>query len=649
MSPRSRSEAPRLVVPGDLHVEPVAVARLHRALRRAPAGVAGVVALVDAPPAGSSATVHAERCAARHSDGEGDGADRIAPGAQVRGVALVRTEAAVAAVGPDHLTAGAPLTVDRGAVAHDPWHLPPREVASPLARPAYPRRPVVLFLACEPDVAAADTARALANGLLRREVEARLAVPEVPSGLHLSVPCAPERASVDALRPEVVVALDERALEAAERWCADLPTTTLVEMTVEITDQIERIGGTLDDDGRRRARIGRLCPIDALAALVARLVSGPQPGAPVVATPTARETAGEIAREIARENDGEPPAVAVAAPTRRTPALPPTAPAVAVVGTSPADATHWLGEVLGAPTDGGDPERANLVLVAADRPTAGRELAAARARGAHTLAVRDPATSRAAPAALAALARTATGVVVPSAADAAALGDEVAVLVARPGLPGSLVDRLLAAPVAGVRGTLGWWLGPVVPRVVPRGGAGAPPRAATVAAALRGLLDRHPDAAIEVLDTAEALPTDLRRHPRLHTITVPARGPLPTDRIAAWSAAVWTPGTGAGPAEGEVRPLLVVQATGTPVVVAATDAAALGGLCEPAQVVTDEADQAAWLERLSADLERAAARPGVEEPARAAVSALAGPAARAAVAARLWGWLAAIAPSGAGR
>lgn len=629
-------------------MEPVAVARLHRALRRAPAGVAGVVALVDAPPAGSSATVHAERCAARHSDGEGDGADRIAPGAQVRGVALVRTEAAVAAVGPDHLTAGAPLTVDRGAVAHDPWHLPPREVASPLARPAYPRRPVVLFLACEPDVAAADTARALANGLLRREVEARLAVPEVPSGLHLSVPCAPERASVDALRPEVVVALDEQALEVAEQWCADLPTTTLVEMTVEVTDHIERIGGTLDDDGRRRARIGRLCPIDALAALVARLVSGPQPGAPVVGAPPSGEVRAQIRPEIRPEmrdeNAGEPPAVAVAGPTRRIPALPSTPPAVAVVGTSPTDATHWLGGVLGAPADGGDPERAALVLVAADRPTAGRELAAARARGARTLLVRDPATTGAAPAG--ALARSATGVVVPSATDAAALDDEVAVLVARPALPASLVDRLLAAPPARVSGTLGWWLGSVVPRA---GASGAPPRAATVAAALRELLERHPESAVEVLDTAEALPADLRRHPRVHTITAPTRGPLPTDRIAAWSAAVWTPGTGAGPADGEVRPLLVAQATGTRVVVAATDAAALGGLCEPAQVVTDEADHGTWLERLSADLERAAARPGVEDPARAAVSALAGPAARAAVAARVWGWLATIAPRGAGR
>ena len=116
------------------------------------------------------------------------------------------------------------LLVDPGAHVHDPWRpIAPLEDASPLGRPPFPRRPVVVFLACEPEVEALDWARSLVNNLVRRDVEGRLAMLDIAEGLHLTQPCLPSEESIRALRPDVIVALDQAALDQVPGWCDDRP------------------------------------------------------------------------------------------------------------------------------------------------------------------------------------------------------------------------------------------------------------------------------------------------------------------------------------------------------------------------------------------------------------------------------------------
>ena len=201
-------DAPVLALPSELVLDEAAYLRLERQLASAPDEMLGVVAAQVELPPGSSARVRAERAAmapmtkvTEAAGGVFDGAVLLRPGA---GFELAATSVRV------H---DGPLLIDRGAVAHDPWRLQPNlEVASPDGRPPFRWRPVVLLLGLETDLDLAETARGIANGLLARDVEARLAVPEVPEGFYLTRPCRPVAETVQALDPDVVIALDQSAL-----------------------------------------------------------------------------------------------------------------------------------------------------------------------------------------------------------------------------------------------------------------------------------------------------------------------------------------------------------------------------------------------------------------------------------------------------
>src|SRR5689334_15473 len=212
---------PRLVVPEGLVIDESARERLARQLAAAPDEVLGVAAEVASLVPGASYRVHAEWMAL-----ETPATLTPAAGA-VRGAVLVRAGVPFSVDdGRVSVDRGA-VVVDPGAHAHDPHHpLGPLVAASGRGRPPFPRRPVVVFLGCE--APGDDWLVRLVNRLVRRDVEARIAVPDVVAGLHLTRPCRAEEASIRALAPDVVVTLDDAAAARVDDWCAGDRSTVAV-------------------------------------------------------------------------------------------------------------------------------------------------------------------------------------------------------------------------------------------------------------------------------------------------------------------------------------------------------------------------------------------------------------------------------------
>jgi hypothetical protein len=268
--------APVLVTPEGWVVAGAARTRLARQLAVAPADIGGVVALSGDLPPGSSYRVHAERRATgAYSDVE-DVDELVSPGA-----ALLRVEIAYEMRGSLVETDHGRLRIDHGACAHDPNRSPgPLRVAEPQGRPPFPRRPVVLLVACdpEPDLATLEWMRTLTNDLECSDVEARLAAHRVPTGLHLTRPCLPVEESARALSPDLVIAVDDAARANVATWLRDDHWFFVLARVPSSTSILElsrfRVGGT---DRRLRGHIGG--PVDAsrLAEVTRRLCAGPHP------------------------------------------------------------------------------------------------------------------------------------------------------------------------------------------------------------------------------------------------------------------------------------------------------------------------------------------------------------------------------------
>lgn len=295
-----------LVVPDGWAVAPVAHERLTEAAEVVGADVVALGAPMSEPQAGVSGRVHAERCSMAVTADRAGGGERLGEPVgsdPYRGAVLVRSGVEVVTSREGVHVAGSPGVVPvPGAVSHDPW-VPVAELADavPEGRPPFPSRPVVLAIGLEDDLDQSDAARGIVNALLRNGVEGRLAVPEVTEGLLSAQPCAPTEATVRALRPEVVIVLDDTARVAVEGWLGRMDRvrgTVLVELTNDIAMDIELVSWRLGEtQGRLRARIGPRVGSKRLAALVNRLVSGPQPEPPtdVEATSGAASAAAEAA------------------------------------------------------------------------------------------------------------------------------------------------------------------------------------------------------------------------------------------------------------------------------------------------------------------------------------------------------------------
>jgi glycosyltransferase involved in cell wall biosynthesis len=305
-----------LAVPEGWSIDPITRARLACAFDRVGPEVVGVVARRADLPAGTSYRVHAERGALEAPD------LTPAAGPTIDGAVILRDDAEYA-VGDDAVTvAQGWLLVDPGAVVHDPWRrFRSLEDASPLGRPPFPWRPVVVFLGFDRDPDLADWVRALVNNLVRASTEGRIAVPEPTAGLHLTRPCAPTEASVTALRPDVLVALDDDALARGSEWLGGDRSAVVVQLTQETSDLPRivpwRIGVAR---GRLRAQIGRGIKAAAFADLVRRLCAGPQPLPPSDgrrhrARPTAAPDRAAV--PIATPRRGRAEATAASAPLPR--------------------------------------------------------------------------------------------------------------------------------------------------------------------------------------------------------------------------------------------------------------------------------------------------------------------------------------------
>jgi hypothetical protein len=265
---------PTLVLPDGWCMDWISIDRLERALAAAPSTVAGVGAATGSLRPGGSYRTHAEWRALRPVHMEPvDG--------PIAGAVLVREDIAHEVDGGRVHVAG-PVAVDRGAHVHDPLADPgPIEVARADGRSPFPVRPVVVFLAVEAGGGEAGWALRLVNDLLAEDVEARLATVEIAEGPHLTRPCHPDPASIAALRPQVVVAMDTGAAAVASRWCGSDRRTVVVEVAPDLSAEPElvdwRIGRA---SGRLRARIGTSVDAATFAALVNRLCSGPLPVPP---------------------------------------------------------------------------------------------------------------------------------------------------------------------------------------------------------------------------------------------------------------------------------------------------------------------------------------------------------------------------------
>jgi hypothetical protein len=279
---RTKHQPPVLAAAEGWCVDPISRSRLEATLASSGNDVSGVVASRVAPVPGSSFRVTAER-AAIHTMSDPVALDAT----EAEGAVLLRPgvfhEIDRQSVRVPH----GRLVVDPSATSHDPWNpIGSLDDASPLGRPPFPWRPVVVLVGSEDDPDLADWARRTVNGLLRRSTEGRIAVPAPTPGLYLTTPCRPTRASLEALAPDVVVALDPRVLEAAPEWLGGDRSALVIELTPDTTDEVElvpwRIGVA---KGRLRARIGRGIPSDALERLVRRLCAGPQALPPVEGKP----------------------------------------------------------------------------------------------------------------------------------------------------------------------------------------------------------------------------------------------------------------------------------------------------------------------------------------------------------------------------
>ena len=301
----------QLIIPEHVVLDDVARDQMERSLARAPKHFAGIVARTGPLPAGSSYRVHAEW---RSLDFPADVDDSHT--IPVRSAVLLRPGVPFEWRG-DTLAVDGPLLVDRGAHAHDARSSPgPLDVASVLGRPPFPRRPIVVFVVCRPDPELGDWARGLVNELVPRDVEGRLALTEVPPGAHLTRPCLPCPESIQALGPDIVVALDAGAAAEVPAWCGTDRKTVIIELAPDPHVPTELVSWRVGKaSGRLRARIGRGIDAPELVRLVARLCAGPQPMPPSDEGTRAVATSGDRAHTGEGRRPASPSVVVVSGTT----------------------------------------------------------------------------------------------------------------------------------------------------------------------------------------------------------------------------------------------------------------------------------------------------------------------------------------------
>jgi len=621
---------PRLVVPEGLMIDESARERLVRRLAAAPETVVGVAGETSDLAPGASYRVHAEwkslepwRPAARSASNP------------LRGAVLLRTGTAFAVrdgcveINPGEI-ADASVLVDSGAHVHDPHAAAgPVQDASELGRPPFPRRPVVVFLACEGG-ADTDWVRRLVNRLVRRDIEARLAVVDAPSGLHLTRPCLPTPASIRALAPDVVVTLDPTAAAHVEAWCEGNRSTVVVAFDPELLEPMELVSWQIGRArGRLRARIGPHVDVPAFAALVIRLGAGPQP------IPPSDEKILADARRPVRERWTTVTA-SEAAPT-----------CVVLHGTLDAAATARVdgsvdnlavsgASVVLAPLAGGVPAAAReaaVVMLAGVAPTGEIDALIAERRRTDLPTVVDLSDGDLLPgepqldSGVMALALACGHVTAPAGALHAAartLGVRTIVVptlftrefgaalraTQRP------IDRDPTAPLV-----IGWDPGPL-----------GPAYGRAVAAGIELALV-HDTNAVELVGDPASLPDNLVGHERVKI--VPG---FDLEVVRRWAVHAWTPALAGGAIAGDTRPFELVSCLGVPSVMPAAASSAVDGLVPPYLLVHAVDVPQEWADSLHHVLDDAATRARRAREALRRADALDSAATASTVVSRFLGW-----------
>ena len=619
-----------LIVPRDLFVSRVAQDRLAETLGAIASSFEAVVSPLQMLPPGSSVVTHAER-------------QRIANppllpliDQELRGAAAVRNDGIVEARDATVRFIGDPSGfIDPAAPSLDPWLDQTPAHAGEESRPPFAQRPLVLFIGSAPDDDVDDLCRAWVNDLIRRGVEARLAVPEPPQGMYLAPPCVPSEQTLRALVPDVVVALDDGALSNALRWCD--PTPIFTQFSHDTVDGVVT-GQWVAASATVRAKIGRTATVTDIAETVIRLSSGPyattaapDPGASRIFAPPEVSDDERTAPEVAVDRT----AAVVAIP------LSPTTPRLTVIA-------ELLGEVGYGVTHGMAAFRragryaTDLTVVDAGRPSRvlDRIVETRHAAALDTIVwvdAVDVAYDRGAMDGVGALTQTAirrlehsTGALAPTPAITRALETQGFAAMTLPLLlPTRLTRRLQDL------GCLKPSTAPIIGWILDTGVASPPPSVPAVAEALNELLMNDPELRIEVHAPESWDAGKLSTHPRVIRRSTPPR----TDSLARWNFQVWTPATRQVSLYGRTDGLVEASLAGVPTVLDATVARTVGGLADPRLTVRERTDPGAWLDVLSLardpiELDRRVTR------SRALSTTLLGPAARAEVGRRLEGWIA---------
>ncbi len=634
---RDPGAEPRLVVPAGLVIDENVRERLTRALAQLPTSVAGIGAEIADLEPGASYRVHNEWLSLDPTT------PRAAASTVVHGAVLLRAHVEFALRdGLVEIPRGS-VVVDPGAQVHDPRRpTGPTVAASDRGRPPFPRRPVVVFLACEP-VGDPDWLRRLVNRLVRHDVEARIAMPEpvaggeAPAAVHLTRPSLACEATIRALAPDVVVTLDRAAAGVVDAWCSGNRSTVVVDFDSELEVPMELVSWQIGHaSGRLRARIGPWVDVPEFAALVNRLGAGPHPVPPADDVITARPpvlehwTSGALA---ANRRCVVLTGALDAAADARLRALADNLEAAAV---EVVVASHAGG---GVATEAAAAARAADLLVLAGLPPAPEidELIATRRAAGRTTAVdlgpRDLDSTETAQPTLTAAAGAlgdASGLVLApggalhSAAHGAGRRALVFPTLLARARAAALRDARALADPAGVL-VIGWRLGAA---------GGQPEYATAVAEGIARLLTEHRER-VEIVGAAEQVPAALRGHERVGIVA--GAGELDPEVIAHWAVHVWTPGLCAGEIVDDARLFEEASCAGVPSVMPVAATRGVDGFVSPHVLVeaVDRPDD--WYDALHHVLDDPVVRARRAREATRRADALDGPAISKAAVSRLIG------------
>lgn len=583
-------DSPQLVVPPELSLAPMGAQRLRSTLAMIDTRYDALCAPATVIPPGSSITTDTLRRAIHP--------EPLRPllTTNARGAIAVRTSGAASVVDATSVDFSGLTEVfeDRSVPAHLVWQMSELADAVDEGRPPFPSSTVVVFLGTIVDDDVDDIARGWVNDLVRLGVEARLAIVAPPPGLHLSGPCSPTVASLNAIRPDVVVALDDGALAMVNAWA---PSHAVVCAMLS-QDCVDNVVVTPNPGALgTNASVGRRSTGREIQELTARLASGPwavHPAAPHTPLP---------------DDDDVPAAVA---PARN----------IAIVADMPGarfiesrlvgEALESFGEAFHLPFTvasglagirrvGRFATDVAVTAAGGGNASVDRRVAARIGAGLTTVcwvhaadivADRDATHGIARLQPLAHQRVTEAGLaVVPSPAAQRYLSDlGVTSAVAPLALRASMAERLALIGATPRRGA------PVIGWIIDPGGAAPAPSTPAIAEAVVALLADDPSIRVEIVAPRGWTHEQLAANSR---VTIATNAPA-IATVGRWWGQIWSPSSRQVRVLGQVGPLVEAAAAGLPTVMTHADAAHAGLLTDPALLIRDRLDPDEWRSHITA-------------------------------------------------